>query len=511
MIEKRSFIWVGVLALVLISIPYLFAFKGGNNQWVFGGFLLNPVDGHSYLAKMQQGFQGNWKFLLPYTAEPGEGAYLFILYISLGHIARILNLPLILVFHIFRLIGSIVLLYSLWKLSIILFTEKKYQLVVFCLMIFGSGLGWIGVLAGQFTSDFWVAEAYPFLSMYANSHFPLGLGIMICMLLPGEVGIKRSILFALILSIVQPFAVVIFLVIMFARVAQKIFNLERYKLENFRRIKYLPSFIGAAIGGGLILLYQYSSILNDPVLSNWNAQNLTPPPSAIDFILAFSPVLILAGYGIKESLKSEIGRTLVVWAISCIGLLLIPWNLQRRFLTGIYVPLAGLAGVGLKQLISKYGVNFRTSIWILFVLVLPTNLIVLMSGIQASVLQDKNIYYSAEIEMALEWITRNTDPDDLFLTDKSTGLLIPSLTGRRVIYGHPFETVNAEDELKFIDAFFQDQMEEKLLIDLLTKRKIGYILIQKGHEFANEQALMAGAYRIVFENSKILLYQKDLP
>ncbi len=95
-----------------------------------------------------------------------------------------------------------------------------------------------------------------------------------------------------------------------------------------------------------------------------------------------------------------------------------------------------------------------------------------MSGIQASVLQDKNIYFSAELEMALEWITRNTDPDDLFLTDKSAGLLIPSLTGRRVIYGHPFETVNAEGELKFINAFFQDQMEEKLLIDLLTKRKI---------------------------------------
>ncbi len=149
--------------------------------------------------------------------------------------------------------------------------------------------------------------------MYANSHFPLGLGIMICMLLPGEAGIKRNIFFGLILSIVQPFAVVIFLVIVFARVAQKIFNLERYNLEDFRKIIYMPSLIGSAIGGGLILMYQYSSILNDPVLSNWNAQNLTPPPSAIDFVLAFSPVLILAGFGIKESLKSEIGRTLVVW------------------------------------------------------------------------------------------------------------------------------------------------------------------------------------------------------
>jgi len=183
---------------------------------------LNPIDGQSYLAKMQQGFQGNWRFLLPYTAEPGDGAYLFILYIGLGHIARILNLPIILIFHVFRLGGSIVLVYSLWKLSSILFSEKKYQLLFFCLGVFGSGLGWIGILAGKFTSDFWVAEAYPFLSMYANLHFPLGLGIMICMLLPGEVGKIRYFVFGLVLAIVQPFAIVIVSVIIFSMMVRGI-------------------------------------------------------------------------------------------------------------------------------------------------------------------------------------------------------------------------------------------------------------------------------------------------
>jgi len=500
---------MGILALVLITIPYLFAFQGGNDQWIFGGFLLNPIDGHSYLAKMQQGFQGNWKFILPYTAEPGEGAYLFILYISLGHVARILNLPLILIFHVFRLIGSVVLLYSLWKLSIMLFDEKKYQLAVFGLGVFGSGLGWIGILTGQFTSDFWVAEAYPFLSMYANPHFPLGLGIMICALLPDKTGIIRFIYFGVILSIVQPFTVVIILVIMIARIVQEKIKLKRYKLKDFLNSSDFPRLIGIGIGGGLILLYQYISILNDPVLSMWNTQNLTPPPSVIDFILAFSPVLILAGFGIKQSLKSDIGRTLIIWTISCIGLLMIPWNLQRRFLTGIYVPLAGLAVMGLKQLISKYHVNFGTGILILFILVVPTNLIVLISGIQATILQDENIYFSTDLEMGLEWIKKNTDPGDLFLTDKYTGLLIPSQTGRRVIYGHPFETVNAEIELEFINAFFENKIEEQILINELTDRKIDYILIQRGREFVNNQALNSGAFRIVFENLSFVLYQTD--
>ena len=82
MVEKRTLIWVGILAIALISVPYLIAFIGGNEQWEFGGFLLNPIDGHSYLAKMQQGFRGNWKFVLPYSSEPGTGAYLFLFFIS---------------------------------------------------------------------------------------------------------------------------------------------------------------------------------------------------------------------------------------------------------------------------------------------------------------------------------------------------------------------------------------------------------------------------------------------
>ena len=61
----------------------------GGDTHVFGGFLLNPLDGNSYLAKMQQGASGSWRFTLPFTPEPGEGAYLFLFYLALGHLCRL--------------------------------------------------------------------------------------------------------------------------------------------------------------------------------------------------------------------------------------------------------------------------------------------------------------------------------------------------------------------------------------------------------------------------------------
>lgn len=71
--------------MLAVSLPYAWALAAGGDTHVFGGFLLNPIDGNSYLAKMMQGWSGAVTFTLPYTAEPGEGVILFVFYLFLGH------------------------------------------------------------------------------------------------------------------------------------------------------------------------------------------------------------------------------------------------------------------------------------------------------------------------------------------------------------------------------------------------------------------------------------------
>ena len=72
---------VTVVFLVILTLPYLLAWAAAGSDWVFVGFLINPLDGNSYFAKMQQGAAGEWLFRLPFTAEPGEGSFLFIFYL----------------------------------------------------------------------------------------------------------------------------------------------------------------------------------------------------------------------------------------------------------------------------------------------------------------------------------------------------------------------------------------------------------------------------------------------
>ena len=468
---------MSVLVIILITLPYLIAAQMNSADSVFGGFLINPIDGHSYLAKMQQGFRGEWRFVLPYTAEAGNGAYLFLFYILLGHLGRILSLPLILIFHGTRILGAIFLLFVLFEFNKQIFIKEEHQNLGFAISVLGSGLGWIAIFAGMFTSDFWVAEAYPFLSMYTNPHFTIGLSVMILALMPGRsqtcIG---DLLLGLILGIIQPFAVVIVIIVRSGSLVVDLLD-KKKTLKNSLRDKNLLQVISFALGGGSILVYQYWSVLSDPVLSLWNDQNITESPGIVDLLFALSPAVLLAGLGIKTAWKNEQGKGLVIWAITSLVLVLVPWNLQRRFLTGIFVPLAGLSVFGLDHLKNKQKISFRSGLIALFVLSVPTNMIVLASGIQAALKQDEKIFHSRQVHEGLNWIKENTTPGVLVLADENVGLLIPSLTGRRVIYGHPFETVNAEAEKTFLKNFFEEQQDRSFFRKSLVERGVNVLYI----------------------------------
>jgi hypothetical protein len=496
---------------MIVSVPYLYAFQQGGSSWRFSGFLLNPIDGHSYLAKMRLGLNGYWKFVLPYSAVPGEGAYLFLFYIFLGHIARILNLPLILVFHLFRVAGSIFLIWALWRLFASCFKETKYRLLGFGLAVFGSGMGWLAIMTGSFTSDFWVAEAYPFLSMYANPHFPIGLGLIILALIPGKYKQWHYLLLGIILAVVQPFSIVILLFLFLALFIFQIISIGEFQINELVKSKYFSALVGIGALGGVFLVYQYWSIINDPALAVWNAQNRTPSPVLFDFLISFSPVIFLSLVGIKYAWRSESGRILVVWVLVSIVLVMIPWNLQRRFLTGLYVPLVGLAVFGIVGLEERKNLNFRISILALVILSIPTNLIVILSGFQAINQLDRNIYISTSLKDSLDWISHHTDEKSLILTDQSTGLFIPSITGRRVIYGHPFETINAEDELEFVSHFYGDNLNSDVLESKLESRGIDYLLIQDRIIYSELDDWMTLNFPLIYEQSGTAIYQLTSP
>lgn len=523
--STRWFILFSILFSILVLIPYVLAFAHNPGEAVFQGFLINPVDGNSYLAKMYQGWSGSWQFRLPYTAEPGDGAYLFLYYLFLGHLARWVGLPLILTYHLARWLGSLFMLWALLRFYASLGFKGNSLSFAFILSAFGAGLGWLVFLSGKFTADFWIAEAYPFLSAYTNPHFPLGLGLMLYLLsefpvqtLPGKSAGKVSrfvlALAALLLAVLSPFGVVIVLLVLGVRLAWRvILKASKHRgLENpgfLRSGDFLDGEIQSdtqvtllvLVFGLPVLLYDWLITQAHPILAQWNAQNLTPSPPTWDVLISFSPVILLAVVGLVSRIKSfsEKADTLAIWLVISLILMIFPWGLQRRFMTGLYVPAAGLAVIGILFLSQRFRLSQKLLFIVLLLLSIQTPLIVILAGQHGVQKQDPALFLSAGETECLSWIEENTSPDALVLASPDMGLFIPAVTGRRVLYGHPFETAWAEQERDTVLSLIQQSAEFELpenAWDYLRQRGVDYLLWGKRESQLGELPAWPGLTRV---------------
>ena len=141
--NRREWRWVALVTLVLViasSLPYFIAWVVAPEGAHFTGLIFNPQDGNSYIAKMRQGFVGSWSFRLPYTSEPHAGALVYLFYLLLGHVARWMGLPLIVVYHVARAAGGAVMLLALYGLASRLSDDVGERRAMFLLAALGAVL-----------------------------------------------------------------------------------------------------------------------------------------------------------------------------------------------------------------------------------------------------------------------------------------------------------------------------------------------------------------------------------
>jgi hypothetical protein len=465
------------LVLVTINLPYIYAWKNAGPDYQFTGFLLNPQDGNSYLAKMYEGWRGDLQFTLPYTADKGNGAFLFLFYLWLGYLTRLLGIPLVVMFHVARVISGLIMYLCLYRFLAHTFEQVHVRLFAFILAIIGSGMGWIALVFGKFTSDFWVAEAYPYLSVFSNPHFPLGLAVILLLFTftRGRYsGLPNWLagLLSLSLAIIMPFGVVLALVILAGVLLWELFPSYRHLFRSitFQRLAWI------GLGGLPVLAYDFLVTYQDPLLRAWNSQNQTPSPPLWDLFVALCPVIILALIGLwmnKASQERSI-RLLITWMILGFVLLYIPWGLQRRFILGYYIPISALAVAGLGALVKRPR-GYALAAILIMILAIPTNLVIGLSTLHASSTHDARIYLSQGEAEALQWISTNTPSDAVILAAPDTGLFIPAYTGRRVLYGHPYETVDAVHEKEKVTRFFSGKSTALERSDLLAE--VDYLFI----------------------------------
>lgn len=499
-----------IIAVSLMVLPYLVGSFSGGDTHTFLGFVFNPKDGLSYLAKMEQGRQGNWLFRLPYTAEPVNGAFLFSFYLFLGHLARWTGLPSIWAFHAARVGASLFLLYSLWTFAGFCFPDERKQRLAYLLLVFGSGMGWVLFVTGILPADFWVAEMYPFFAMLSNPHFPLGMGLMLHMFLladkNGAVGaLMKLALVGLALSIVLPFGFVSVVIPLALDLV-----IEAILQKNARQGIPLLAFIP---GGGCLLL-QYWQVLSDPFLRQWNSQNVTTTPVWWDVILSLSPAIVLIIAGLASGMRNfgrKPQRLVWLWGISGLLLAYAPFSIQRRFLSGFYIPVAVLGLEGLFWLYEKRQWPVRRGYGLLFGLSIPTHLLLVVVGLFGALSVSPKLYLSTGEAEAMEWIAAHTPREAVFASSEEIGLAIPALTGRRVIFGHPYETPEYEEMSEIVEQIFSPDQTTEGLESISRQYGVSYFYWgPREQKMAGGSADPSEMGTLVFENEEVIIIEAGI-
>ena len=186
-LEKRAVKIIGALALLAITLPYLWALLIAPPNFHYSGLLYNPDDQNVHLMWARQASEGHLFFRDLFTTENFGAQPLFTNFFALlmGAISALLKLPLIFVYHALRIFAALALLIGFYKLCALLTRDASTRVVALALVAFGGGGGWLKELFPSRTfidradGALMMPEAFTFTSLLVFSLYAVSLALLI--------------------------------------------------------------------------------------------------------------------------------------------------------------------------------------------------------------------------------------------------------------------------------------------------------------------------------------------
>lgn len=517
--ERRIALLVSFGVVILTSLPYLVALQINPPATRFTGFLLNPIDGYTYLSKMLQGAEGYWTFILPYAPDPGPRTFLFVYYIFLGQISRVLSLDTVIVFHLARILAATLMFYCAYLLCERICSHRHVRWFAFGLMLAASGLGWLSIFITELeSSDILIPESIPFLIAYSNAHFPLAaaglLTAILATLADGWEVWRRALIAGIsgtVLGAVLPFSTVSLIVIVGLWITLELRSVWRgfYGKSRLRASTNISiALISSALGASPWLLYDLWVSQTHPVISAWNIQNRTPSPAPIAYILGFGPLLLLSVVGIVRAKpwRSAAGRLLLVWLIASALLLYAPLAFQRRLSLGLAFPLSILAAWGWGSIPMELSWR-RVLGTLLFVLLSFTNLVIIFAGLSGVARGESAVIYQQDEYESYLWVREHLPEGTLVLTSERAGNRLPAFAPIRVLYGHPFETPDAENQRLLIEGLYSGEFPA---VDALQDLNVEWVYYGREEKEIGQPAWLS-QLDLRWDQGEVEIYEVPMP
>lgn len=251
-------------------------------------------------------------------------------------------------------------------------------------------------------------------------------------------------------------------------------------------------------------------------------------PGLLDYVLGFGILLPLAAVGAVKVWRDQhpVGWALLFWIGAVSILVYVPFQLQRRFVAGVHVPLAVFAGIGLAALLAHVarwfnvpgGHRATTGRWMrrgllsaVHVLAVPTNVMLLVFLLAGPNQVGAYTYLTEGESGALRWLEEHTIPESVVLASPKLSNLIPGHTGARVVYGHPMETIDAVHKKREVEAYYQGQLDAPETMAMFEQYRVTYVVFDP-REFSHEEMdeiWVPVSARLAYNANGVLIFELD--
>jgi hypothetical protein len=162
----------------------------------------------------------------------------------------------------------------------------------------------------------------------------------------------------------------------------------------------------------------------------------------------------------------------VAWVLIVPVVLYLPFNLQRRMIAAVQVPLALLAAMGLVAWFRH-----KRLILVAYVGVASLSNLLLVAGSLGPIQQRTAPVYRPGGEVAaLAWLAAHSQPEETVLASFQVGNVIPAQTDLRVFAGHGPETLNSAEKQADVHRFFHSGTDGVWRMTLLQEYGIDYVI-----------------------------------
>lgn len=531
---------IAMLCMAALQLPYTLGYLTAAPETMYTGLLVNVEDAN-YLTIIQRGSEGAWSHSLRFTSEPDAPAHLYLFYLALGHLARVLGLDATAMWHVARAVMTLVTFGLTFGFICAFVRERGARWVAFLFAILGAGFDWVALPwetldpTSATPADLKMADAHLFHSALTFPHYLASIALLLilfwCAVRLLNENHARSKIFLLAgigacanvgVALVYPFFVLLACGVLAGYLGLLMLRAKRFLPRETLRVAAL---IAAVVP---VVAYYANALASSELLWVWSAQSQTLSPNPLHYLLTFAPYLILAGLGLwRNGLGDNRRAFLWVWVLVVVFLVYAPFGPQRRFLQGVQIPLAILATCGLYEVFlprvgrarwfvsltkrpnySAEGIQRLLVVLVALTLSISSVYQWISAVALATAAQPYPIFRPRGEVAAMDWLRGRAAADDVVLSAYLTGSYLPLRSGARVYLGHVYETVHFQSKQRAVDKFFSEAANDVARKHWVRENGIRYVFYGEA-----ERALgafdPAGAEYLqrVFANKDAVIYR----